>query len=288
MDNEKSEVTYIKATYIWSFENKYETLIKVIKSINNNIKIQNVTILRDKEYLLKPRSIVNDPFSDDNSILLLCDIIDLENKCHSNDGRITFLKVIHDFNSIITKLKTKISFCQKFKLSNIDIMTEDLINKFISLCLKCNIDLDEISIKDDVLEVSNNFTNLLSCCDELSFLRFLFFKFSKINNIDYIFHENLIYKFIDVNTLGEDGYFKTLEYVDKLRSKHELINKDELCEKFVDNEKFTIGENLDKMIVIPKSVQDNNKNAFFIDQRFNANSDPYTIIYTNIIEIYDN
>ena len=96
----ENKVTYVKGTYIWSFDKNYQSKIKMIKSVDGNIKLQNMTIYKDdKEYIIKPRCIINDPFDDENSILLSCDIINLENECNNYDGRMSFLKHIQYFGN---------------------------------------------------------------------------------------------------------------------------------------------------------------------------------------------
>lgn len=284
MENEK-KITYIKGTYIWSFDKNYETKIKMIKSINGNIKLQNMTIFKDdNEFILKPRCIINDPFDEDNSILLSCDIIDLQNKCNNYDSRMGFLKQMENFGNKIKKNNTKINFQQKFKFKNTNINITEVINKLIKYCLSTNIELDEIDYTDQTIIVSNKLTNILSACDEIYFIRYIFDKLCKNNKYEYDIIDKLNYKFIDDLTINDNGLNIINEYLKKLELKHSSIKKNELHESC--HEKFSISNQINKdCIFIPKSVN-SNKKGYFIDQRFVGNTDPYTIIFSNINEIY--
>lgn len=285
MDKEKSKITYVKGTYIWSFDKKYQTKIKMIKSIDGNIKLQNMTIFNnDIEYILKPRCVINDPFDEESSILLSCDIIDLENKCNNYDGRMTFLKQIQYFGKDIKENDSKISFSQKFKVKANDLDLNDIANLLIKYCISCNIELDEIDIQDDIIEVNNKVTNVLSACDELYFIRFIFMKISLKNKFEYELFDNLSYKFIDEKTKGNDGIEFINNYLKKLEEKHQYIKQEELVDNF--KSKFEITEKPNKSaIFIPKSTKIT-KNGYFIDNRFIADTDPYTIIFSNLNEIY--
>lgn len=284
MDKE-NKITYIKGTYIWSFDKNFQTKIKMIKSVNGNIKLQNMSIYKDgEEYILKPRCIINDPFDEDNSILLSCDIIDLQNKCCNYDARMTFLKQIQHFGKNIKENNSKISFSQSFSIKDSEIDKHEIINKLIKRCLSCNIELDEIEIKENIIIVSNKFTNVLSSCDELYFVRFIFEQISLRQKFSYEIVNNLYYKFSDDLTFGENGLDYINKYIKKLEAKHSLINKEELVEKFKGD--FEIG-NIpnDKSIFVPKSTSISN-NGYFGDNRFSPNSDPYKVIFSNINEIY--
>ena len=284
MQNE-NKISYVKGTYIWSFNKSYESKIKMIKSIDGNIKLQNTTIFKDDlEYILKPRCIINDPFDEENSILLSCDIINLENQCNNFDGRMSFLKHIQYFGNAIKDNDSKISFTQKFKIFEIkDIDLKNLSNILIKYCISCNIEIDEIDIYDDIIEISNKTTNVLSACDELYFLRYIFNELSLKEKFKYEFYDNLAYKFTDEKTLGTDGIEFINNYVKKLKLKHSLIKQEELHEKY---KEFEIEEVPNKKaIFIPKSTK-LTKNGYFIDNRFVADTDPYTVIFSNINEIY--
>ncbi len=281
----ENKITYVKGTYIWSFDKNYESKIKMIKSVDGNIKLQNMTIFKDDvEYILKPRCIINDPFDEENSILLSCDIINLENECNNYDGRMTFLKKIQYFGKEIKENDSKISFIQKFKITTNDIEIREIANTLIKYCISCNIEIDEIDIDNNIIEINNKITNVLSACDELYFIRYIFREISLRNKFTYELYDNLSYKFTDEKTLGTDGIEFINNYLKKLNQKHSDIKKEELVEKYVNN--FEISENPNKTaIFIPKSTK-LTKNGYFIDNRFVADTDPYTVIFSNLNEIY--
>ena len=280
----EDNITYIKGTYIWSFNKNFQNKIKMIKSINGNIKLQNMNIFKDnEEFILKPRCIINDPFDEDNSILISCDIIDLENTCNNYDERKTFLKEIQHFGKEIKKNDSKISFSQKFKIntSNIDLQT--IANNLIKNCLSSNIEIDEIEIENDIINVCNKFTNALSACDELYFIRYIFMEISKKFKFEYKLFNNLSYKFLDDKTSNSDGIEFINKYIKNLKDKNDIIKKNEIFEMY--HNEFKVGNNPSDNIFIPKSTF-LAKCGYFVDNRFIADTDPYSIIYSNLNQIY--
>jgi len=259
--------------------------MKIIKSINNNIKLPIMNIYEDKEYILKPRCIVNDPFSNENSLLIWSDIIDLEGNCYSNDSRISFLQQMKDYNEIIKKNIPRISFIQRYHIEEKTAFNnESLLDEFIKLCLGCNIEVDEFNVDNNILEIQNIPTQILSACDELLITRFLFYKLSLKYNFKYKLDAQLKYSFCDVNSQSDKGHETIINYVKKLENIHSNIQKSKIYKKFQDK-KFTFGNKLNNMIIIPESVKKFN-NGFFVDQRFISSSDPYSVIYNNIKLIY--
>ena len=288
-NNKKDTISYVKGTYIWKTEEAevYNSRMKIIKSINNNIKLPLVNIYENKEYILKPRCIVNDPFTKENSLLIWCDIIDFDAKCYSSDSRITFLQQIKECNEIIKVKTPRISFIQKFEITstkNKELDYELLLNDFINLCLGCNIEIDEFQIKNNVIEIQNNLTQILSSCDDLLLIRFLFYKLSLINKFKYKLCDKLKYKFCDIDSQSDNGYETIIQYATKLGQVHNNIKKEKLHKDFKDKS-FSFGQSSSNMIVIPESVK-KSKNGFFIDQRFISLSDPYAIIYNSIKLLY--
>jgi hypothetical protein len=284
---EKDKISYLKGTYIWKTSNDeiYNYRMKIIKSINNNIKLPIMNIYKDKEYILKPRCIVNDPFSNENSLLIWSDIIDLEGNCHSNDSRISFLQEMKDYNDIIKKNIPRISFIQRYHIEEKNIFnSENILDEFIKLCLGCNIEVDEFKLDNNILEIQNIPTQILSACDELLITKFLFYKLSLKYNFKYKLDDQIRYTFDDINTLSDNGHETIVNYVKKLENIHSNIQKSKIYKEYQDK-KFTFGNELNNMIIIPESVKKFN-NGFFIDQRFDSSSGPYSIIYNIIKLIY--
>lgn len=253
----EKKISYTKATYIWSHEkNKFCSKIKIIKSIDNNLTIPTISTNNNMDYILQPRCIVNDPFNEDNSILIWCDLLNLDSKCFNSDERISFLKDTKEFEEKIKSNGTKISFTQRFFIKDNEKFNVD---NFIKLSLDCGINLDEIYYDNDILEVSNYFTEILTACDELLFIRYIISRICKFE-----FYENLEYKFMD--NINDVNYLK------KLNSKHDLIKKDELFFEKFDN--LTINNISNKII------------TYILDKRFISSIDPYSLIKNNIRLIY--
>ena len=254
----EKKVNYTKATYIWSSEkNQFCSKIKIIKSINDNLSIPTISTDNNMDYILQPRCIVNDPFNDDNSILIWCDILNLDSKCYNSDTRINFLKDIKNLEEKIKLKDTKISFTQKFLIK--DSKNTFNIDIFIKLCLDCGINIDEIYYNDSILEITNNLTELLTACDELVYLRYII---SRLCSFE--FYKNLEYKFMDnVNDKS---------YLEKLSSKHDLIKKEELFFEKFDNSSI--------------QIIDNKISNYILDKRFIGSIDPYILINNNIKLLY--
>ena len=254
----EKKVNYTKATFIWSFNrNQFCSKIKIIKSIDNNLNIPTISTNNNMDYILQPRCIVNDPFTNDNSILIWCDILNLDSKCYNSDSRIIFLKDIKELEEKIKVKNTKICFTQKFLIK--DQKNTFDIDIFIKLCLDCGINIDEINYNDNILSVTSNLTELLTACDELLFMRYIV---SRICNFE--FYENLEYKFTD--NLNDKSY------LEKLSSKHDLIKKEEL-----------FFENFDSSSI---KIIDNKISSYILDMRFNGSIDPFTLIINNIKLLY--
>ena len=291
-EKKNDNISYIKGIYVWktSINEFYNQRIKIIKTINNNIKLPLINIYENNnEFILKPRCVVNYQFSNENAMLIWCDIFDLEGNCYSCDNRIGFLKVIQEYNKIIEKKSPKISFIQKYEIEQEDLLkldSEFFLNELIKLCLGSGIEIDEYQLCNNTLELQNNPSGILAACDELLVVRYLFYKLSLKYRFNYKLSEQLKYKFYDINTTSDKGYESVIKYVTKLGNIHPNINKLQLCKDFKDIN-FSFGKNTSNMIMIPETVKKFN-NGFFIDQRFNVSSDHYSIIFSNIKFLYEN
>jgi len=281
------KISYIKGTYIWKLnkDESYSYKMKIIKSVNNNIKLPISFIENeDRELVLKPRCIVNDPFSNENSLLIWCDIIDTEGKCLNKDTRINFLNVMKLNQETLKKNIPKLSFIQKFIINEIndEVVLENLIEDFVRLCLASNIEIDEYSLNNNVIEYNTTMNDILGACDELLISRFIFYKLSKKYKFKYELDEQLKYMFNDVLLNSESGKDKLEEYINILKDTHKNINKDEL---FNNESEFNFGSSSNNLIYTPEHSL-KLKNLYFVDQRFKSSSDVFDIVASNISLIY--
>lgn len=287
-ENTKNNISYTKAIYVWkpSINEVYNQRIKIIKTIDNNLKLPLVNIIEnDNEFILKPRCVVNYPFSNENSIIVWCDIVNTEGICYSKDNRLGFLKEMEKHKQVIESKLPKISFIEKYKIEKDNIDTELLLDELVKLCLGCGIEIDECQIHDNVIEIQNNPALILAACDELLTIRFLFYKLSLKFKFEYQLIGSLKYKFYDAETTSEKGYEAIIKYATKLGNFHGNINQNQIQDQFKNN-KFSFGSKLLNMIIIPETVKKFN-NGYFIDQRFNSSSDHYAVIFSNINILYN-
>lgn len=285
---EQPKVSYLKGTYIWkqTSEESYECKMKIIKSINNNIKLPiSYTYINDIEYILKPRSIVNDPFSSENSLLIWCDLVTFEGKSNNLDDRINFLQELSKHQEVLKEKIPKISFVQNFTVNTEGIDIENLLEDFIRLCLGSNIEIDEYSFKGNKIKFNTVLNQVLSACDELLLSRYLFNRLSKKYKFNYDLDDNLSYIFCDIKCTEEDGQKNLLEYVNNLKNNHKTIDNKLLDKNYI-NKTFSSGNNVNDMILTPDSSL-KLKSNHLIDQRFKSSSDVYSIICQNIKVIYN-
>merc|ERR1712227_451934 len=108
MEEVKKELKLVKLTYIWEINNEdYE---------NIKIPIFN-TFYDDKEIILKPRFISINPFKENGSLLVYCDIYDIMGNQINNDGRLNLIKLIEASKN---KFSPKISVKLNIKLEKIN------------------------------------------------------------------------------------------------------------------------------------------------------------------------
>lgn len=284
---EAPKISFLKGTYIWKEKNeeKYECKMKIIKSINNNIKLPiSYAYVNGEEHILKPRNVVNDPFSNENSLLIWCDLVTFEGKSNNIDDRLTFLNQMNKHQEILKEKIPKVSFVQKFVVEG-DINLELVIEDFVRLCLGSNIEIDEYNVCGNTLEINTVYNQILSACDELLLSRYLFYKLSKKFKFTYKLDDKLVYIFSDKTCDSEDGQKNIESYVKNLEKSHNLIDKKLLHNEY-SSKKFNYGKKLNDMVIIPESSI-KLKHCYLIDQRFKSSVDPYSVIAANIMVLYN-
>jgi len=118
MEEVKKELKLVKLTYIWEINNEYYERNRLFRTDNENIKIPIFnTFYDDKEIILKPRFISINPFKENGSLLVYCDIYDIMGNQINNDGRLNLIKLIEASKN---KFSPKISVKLNIKLEKIN------------------------------------------------------------------------------------------------------------------------------------------------------------------------
>ena len=146
MNSEKKEIKIIKTIYVWiNQKNDFEYKYKIIKSVDKNLSLPLTSIFRDQELILKPRSIYNNPFDNENSLIIFCDLFKVNGECINYDKRHELLINLKNLEEIITECKPQISFKPCFEIKPGSII---MVDQFINLCLKAKIDIYEYETKN--------------------------------------------------------------------------------------------------------------------------------------------
>merc|ERR1712227_710950 len=181
MEEVKKELKLVKLTYIWEINNEdYE---------NIKIPIFN-TFYDDKEIILKPRFISINPFKENGSLLVYCDIYDIMGNQINNDGRLNLIKLIEASKN---KFSPKISVKLNIKLEKINYeKKKNILETIINLSIKSKLNINEYYIEEDDLVLTNEFNNILECIDEVYLLRYIINCSSKILEYDYNINDKTI------------------------------------------------------------------------------------------------
>ena len=114
MEEAKNELKLVKLTYIWEINNEYYERNRLYRTDSDNIKIPIFnSFYENKEIILKPRYISINPFKENGSLLVYCDIYDITGNQINNDGRLNLIKLMEASKN---KLNPKMSIKLNIKL----------------------------------------------------------------------------------------------------------------------------------------------------------------------------
>lgn len=211
MEEVKKELKLVKLTYIWEINNEYYERNRLFRTDNENVKIPIFnTFYDDKEIILKPRFISINPFKENGSLLVYCDIYDIMGNQINNDGRLNLIKLIEASKN---KFSPKISVKLNIKLEKINYeKKKNILETIINLSIKSKLNINEYYIEDDDLVLTNEFNNILECIDEVYLLRYIINCSSKILEYDYNINDKIKIKFMDDNTIKDNGLESISKY----------------------------------------------------------------------------
>lgn len=222
MEESKKELKLVKLTYIWEINNEYYERNRLFRSENDNIKIPIFnTFYEDKEIILKPRYISINPFKENGSLLVYCDIYDTMGNQINNDGRLNLIKLMEvSKNKLNPKLSIKLNI--KLEKSNYE-KRKNVLETIINLSIKSKLNISEYYIEDDELIITNEFNNVLDCIDEVNLLRYIIYSSSKILDYGYNINDKVKIKFMDDETIKDNGLEVINSYILNLNKLNVII-----------------------------------------------------------------
>lgn len=209
-------VSILKIEYIWQHEKDYfESRNKIIKTLNKNVKVPTITAsYNDREFILNPKFITLNPFKNDDSLLAVCDVLNIKFEELTFEKRSLLTKTIES-NKLINDNQPKISFKIKLKLMSFDNELEkrNILNSIINLCLKARVNINEYYLENDIFTVENEQNIPITCCEEYLVLHYILKNSKILFNFNYeILYDKIYFKFSDKNTLVDKGIEKLKEY----------------------------------------------------------------------------
>lgn len=222
MEESKKELKLVKLTYIWEINNEYYERNRLFRTDSDNIKIPIFnTFYEDKEIILKPRYISINPFKENGSLLVYCDIYDIMGNQINNDGRLNLIKLIEaSKNELNPKLSIKLNV--KLGKSNYE-KRKNVLETIINLSIKSKLNISEYYIEEDEFIITNEFNNVLDCIDEINLLRYIIYCSSKILEYEYNINDKVRMKFMDDNTSKDNGLSIINSYVSNLNKLNVII-----------------------------------------------------------------
>jgi hypothetical protein len=229
--NEKSsdnKISLIKILYLWQENNnKFNSRSKILRTIDKNIKLNVLTTYHgNKEILLKPRYITTDPFKNDESLIVMCDIFGSNGTNLNSDKRIDLVKKIETYKDIINETEPKCSFIIKITLTDdlTDVKKNDIIETFVNVAIKGKVNINQYYFENkNTVIFENEFNDYINCADELTFFKYVLFRTSNILNFNYKLEDSFTYKLLNKNSNKEGGLEELKALSDKLNKINVII-----------------------------------------------------------------
>lgn len=213
IDNKGQKIISARVKYLWKDKNdKYQQRNKIVRSLNENLKVVVLTTEHNnREIILNPRFITVNPFTVDETILVISDIFDINGTNLNTDNRSELAKFLEDKKTDIETCEPKVSYHLKFKLNSVNVKDESKFEEIISLFVKARLSVSNYYYDDDNnIILDCEYLNPMSCCDELYMLKYILSKY----DVEY---KNLSFKLFDNFTNADNG-IENIEKYSKLFS----------------------------------------------------------------------
>lgn len=227
-----TKVTTAKASYMWkSKENGYCMRSKIVRSLDKNINLNAISTENQngKSVILNPRYITLNPFSREEHVLAISDILDIDGNNLNDDKRTELLEYCKEKKDLIES--DDVRFLYQFRIGlNVDqkdLILDDLLGMFLRSRLSiCNYFIDE----NKLLVFDSEFLNPIQCCDEVFMFKYIaetyFSSLAKRNSEqlkDLEFKlENLNFYCMNVHTNKDDGLDNIVKYKDLFDERFEI------------------------------------------------------------------
>ena len=271
----ENKIENIISEYIWIYKNNINSKTKTIHVFNNKLNLPILTVeIDNKDYFIKPRTVYKDPFRVRGSILIICDLYNMNGDPTNDNNRYKLLSKIDE-----TKLEDRhpiFNLKQEYKLKNInsdeDASIKEIRNfaeKQYLYCLSTNMNINEYQIsKDNKISYTIGPNGIMTICDDLWISRFIMNRLIEDTNMKIIFKDKLIISYSDNFTKKENGIdeinniFKKIGVLDK---NNKLKNK---CNLKITSETKIM------------------KRGSIEDHRNSSETDPYVIVKKLYSKIY--
>ena len=221
----ENKISLIKILYLWQEgDNKYNSRSKILRTIDKNIKLNVMTTYNgSKELLLKPRYITTDPFKNDDSLVVMCDIFGSNGVNLNIDARIDLMKILETYKDQITESEPKCCFIVKVSFTEdlTEVKKNDLIETLVNVAVKGKVNISQYYFENkNTVVFENEFNDFINCADELTFFKYVLYRTSKILNFEYKLEDSFTYKLLNKKSNQENG----LEELNLLSDKLNKIN----------------------------------------------------------------
>ena len=100
---------------------------------------------------------------------------------------------------------------------------KNVLETIINLSIKSKLNINEYYIENDELIITNEFNNILDCLDEIYLLRYIVYYSSKILEYRYNINDKVKIKFMDDNTIKDNGLYTINSYCSNLNKLNVII-----------------------------------------------------------------
>ena len=207
VQSKNQKIISARVKYLWKEKNdKYQNRSKIVRSLNENLKIVVLTSEhKNKEIILNPRFITVNPFTKEETILVISDIFDINGTNLNTDDRSDLAKFLEEKKNDIETCEPKVSYLVKFKLNSINVKDEGKFEEFIELLVKSRLSISNYYYDDDNnISLDCEYLNPMACCDELYMLKYILSKY----DVEY---KSLSFRLFDNFTNIDNG----IENIDK-------------------------------------------------------------------------
>jgi len=223
LNSSENKISLVKIIYLWQEGiNKFNSRSKILRTTDKNIKLNVMTTFNGtKELLLKPRYITTDPFKNDDSLIVMCDVFGSNGVNLNVDKRIDMVKSLEKYKDNIVDMEPKCCFIIKITFTQDlpEVKKSDFIETIVNVAVKGKININQYYFESkDTVVFENEFNDFINCADELTFFKYVLNRSANILNFEYKIENNFTYKLLTKKSNQDGG-------LDELKLLSEKLNK---------------------------------------------------------------